>query len=547
MVSLSALLFLAVLAGQTVGFAQFPSKEEARSSRTIVCACGYPGDGECDDGGPGSLHSVCGLGTDGGDCDHRGTKECGVAQCHLGEYHDTNGNCVAPCPEGEYKTADGYCVPPAPSTSAVMAACSCPEVQCPEVMSDGGCDGAQPAVTCRDAASLIPYFEANPDAPKCTAFVGDFKLIMLPSDRHEEMASSVYERLETISGDPNGAPGSCMNSGAGCPSGNVRVHRFDATQFSLDQLTSIAGSLDVTSNPQMKELSMKRLVDVGGDVVVKQNRILNTVSMDELTNVGGDLIVESPTGRGGSFLETFSMRKLASVTGKIDVKTTKGECGGTGKTATADDIACVKALFNGPVTCVAPGNAVTCRDAPTVSDNTDADPCTAFEGDFNLVMLGLADAERYSSSNFKSIKTISGDPNGTPDSCMNSGAGCPSGNVRLHRMDATQFSLDQLTCVEGSLDVTSNQFLQELSMKKLVDVGGDVVVKLNQYLNTVSMDELTNVRGDLIVQGVGRVKIETFSMKNLVSVTGTIDVKTTKGTCGGTGEAAIACVKALSD
>ena len=38
MVSLSALLVLAVLAGQTVGFAQFPSKEEARSSRTIVCA-----------------------------------------------------------------------------------------------------------------------------------------------------------------------------------------------------------------------------------------------------------------------------------------------------------------------------------------------------------------------------------------------------------------------------------------------------------------------------------------------------------------------------
>ena len=88
-------------------------------------------------------------------------------------------------------------------------------------------------------------------------------------------------------------------------------------------------------------------------------------------------------------------------------------------------------------------------------------------------------------------------------------------------------------------------------MKKLVNVGGDVVVKLNQYLNTVSMDELTNVRGDLIVQGVGRSPIATFSMPNLVSVTGTIDVKTTKGTCGGTGKAAtaaeIACVKALSD
>ena len=564
--SLSALLVLAVLAGQTVGFAQFPSKEEARSSRTIVCACGYPGDGECDDGGPGSQFSVCGLGTDGGDCDHRGTKECGVAQCHLGEYHDTNGNCVAPCPEGEYKTADGYCVAPAPSTSAVMAASSCPEVQCPEVMSDGGCDGAQPAVTCRDAANLIPYFEANPDAPKCTAFVGDFKLIMLPSDRHEEMASSVYERLETISGDPDGTPDSCMDSGAGCPSGNVRVHRMDATQFSLDQLTSIAGSLDVTNNPQMEELSMKRLVNVGGDVVVKQNGILNTVSMGELKNVRGDLIVESPNGRGGSFLATFSMQNLESVTGTIDVKTTKGTCGGSGGAATAAEIVCVKALFYGPVTCVAPGNAVTCRDAPTLSAKEDpcdsplsqslqhcagADPCTAFEGDFNLVMFGLADAERYSSSNFESIKTISGDPDGTPDSCMDSGAGCPSGNVRVHRMDATQFSLDQLTCVEGSLDVTSNQFLQELSMKRLVNVGGDVVVKLNQYLNTVSMDELTNVRGDLIVQGVGRSPIATFSMPNLVSVTGTIDVKTTKGTCGGTGKAAtaaeIACVKALSD
>ena len=77
-------------------------------------------------------------------------------------------------------------------------------------------------------------------------------------------------------------------------------------------------------------------------------------------------------------------------------------------------------------------------------------------------------------------------------------------------------------------------------MKKLVNVGGDVVVKLNQYLNTVSMDELTNVRGDLIVQGVGRSPIATFSMPNLVSVTGTIDVKTTKGTCGGSGGAATA-------
>ena len=222
-----------------------------------------------------------------------------------------------------------------------MAASSCPEVQCPEVMSDGGCDGVQPAVTCRDAANLIPYFEANPDAPKCTAFVGDFKLIMLPSDRHEEMASSVYERLETISGDPDGTPDSCMDSGAGCPSGNVRLHRMDATQFSLDQLTCVEGSLDVTSNQFLQELSMKKLVNVGGDVVVKLNQYLNTVSMDELTNVRGDLIVQ---GVGRSPIATFSMPNLVSVTGTIDVKTTKGTCGGTGKAATAAEIACVKAL-----------------------------------------------------------------------------------------------------------------------------------------------------------------------------------------------------------
>ncbi|XP_077984086.1 uncharacterized protein LOC144438789 [Glandiceps talaboti] len=40
---------------------------------TTVCSetCSYSGDGECDDGGAGSLYSLCGLGTDCKDCGSR--------------------------------------------------------------------------------------------------------------------------------------------------------------------------------------------------------------------------------------------------------------------------------------------------------------------------------------------------------------------------------------------------------------------------------------------------------------------------------------------
>ena len=46
------------------------------ASAQCMNTCGSSGDGECDDGGPGSLYNICPLGTDCTDCGPRGGGVC---------------------------------------------------------------------------------------------------------------------------------------------------------------------------------------------------------------------------------------------------------------------------------------------------------------------------------------------------------------------------------------------------------------------------------------------------------------------------------------
>ena len=114
----SSLLVLLALLGGAHAFASTPATEKGRLSRdsfvfdlddldaaaSSLCSCNYAGDGECDDGGEGSQHSVCELGSDGSDCADRGTKGCTVPQCAVGEYHQANAqggfDCVKPGLDG---------------------------------------------------------------------------------------------------------------------------------------------------------------------------------------------------------------------------------------------------------------------------------------------------------------------------------------------------------------------------------------------------------------------------------------------------------------
>jgi len=66
--------------------------------------CTYAADGECDDGGPGSLYSVCELGTDCTDCGPRGTSTVDAGSESTADWFTT------PCPEmGGTLTAAGAC------------------------------------------------------------------------------------------------------------------------------------------------------------------------------------------------------------------------------------------------------------------------------------------------------------------------------------------------------------------------------------------------------------------------------------------------------
>jgi hypothetical protein len=382
MVSLSALLVLAVLAGQTVGFAQLPKGEEgARSSRSgggtparmtystfqaprgagckasgkCVCSSNYDdkcekkvrqeygNNEECtitmsDPPANSMLSAMCtafdtedgydelyvnGVLFQGNDVVLEGkvditwksdwliTKSGWVvcmtaAPCPVGEYREeAGGACVAPCPQGKYKTADGKCVAPCPEGEYKTA--------------DGSC---APSTSCVFDASV--------------------------------------------------------------PSVRLAGVRFDGAELSLDEITNIEGSLNVDNNYALRKLSMKKLQKVGGDVIVKQatwspgdsydyyadsdevDEIPFYLSMDELTNVGsdgaGDLIVNI---RGK--LPEFFMPNLKTVAGTIDVKTTQGTCGGSGKTATAAEIACVKALSLDHDPCVVCGEACQFGDACSVA------------------------------------------------------------------------------------------------------------------------------------------------------------------------------------
>lgn len=72
----------------------------AQGAQTLCTnTCAYPNDGECDDGGAGSVTSLCTYGSDCGDCGSRtgssgggtGNKSCAW-----------NGNCSTTAPHGSY-------------------------------------------------------------------------------------------------------------------------------------------------------------------------------------------------------------------------------------------------------------------------------------------------------------------------------------------------------------------------------------------------------------------------------------------------------------
>lgn len=93
---------------------------------TDTCASAH--DGECDDGGPGSLYDVCAYGTDCADCGARAAGSCSCSGRECGD-DGCGGSCGA-CSAGESCNASGQCVGTAPTCACDGGALTC----------DIGCD-----------------------------------------------------------------------------------------------------------------------------------------------------------------------------------------------------------------------------------------------------------------------------------------------------------------------------------------------------------------------------------------------------------------------
>lgn len=102
-----------------------------------VCedTCRYANDGECDDGGPGAVYSVCGFGTDCGDCGIRGLR-MDLARDRRG----TSEDCPASCPAEELCVADYGCLPRCAEASECSSGC------CAAISSEAS--ACSPAVVC---------------------------------------------------------------------------------------------------------------------------------------------------------------------------------------------------------------------------------------------------------------------------------------------------------------------------------------------------------------------------------------------------------------
>ena len=61
----------------------------ATTSTTCTNTCSTSYDGECDDGGPGSLYSICGYGTDCSDCGVRGAAAAAPTPAPSGQCTNT--------------------------------------------------------------------------------------------------------------------------------------------------------------------------------------------------------------------------------------------------------------------------------------------------------------------------------------------------------------------------------------------------------------------------------------------------------------------------
>ncbi|MEM7136262.1 MAG: hypothetical protein AAF500_06785 [Myxococcota bacterium] len=73
------------------------SSGEGSGSALCSNTCDFPRDGECDDGGDGSVTTLCSFGTDCDDCGARQSQgSAGGASCQW------NGNCSTVAPPGSY-------------------------------------------------------------------------------------------------------------------------------------------------------------------------------------------------------------------------------------------------------------------------------------------------------------------------------------------------------------------------------------------------------------------------------------------------------------
>lgn len=152
-----------------------PGGADSGSPSTPLCAdtCPFAFDGECDDGGPASITSVCEYGTDCGDCGPRVggcvpscfDRECGPDGC---------GGTCGTCPSGECNDGvcttggGGSCDPSEPPRCEGNVAVSCELV--------GGV-GARVRETCRDGCEDGRCVTTRPTSVRITGQFGSVEPI----------------------------------------------------------------------------------------------------------------------------------------------------------------------------------------------------------------------------------------------------------------------------------------------------------------------------------------------------------------------------------
>ncbi|KAI8384879.1 uncharacterized protein BYT42DRAFT_563932 [Radiomyces spectabilis] len=252
--------------------------------------------------------------------------------------------------------------------------------------------------------------------------------------------------------------------------GTITVDQTDASSLKFNGVETLDGSVILTGNNALTQLSFPQLVSVSNQIKLENNRALVSVDFPMLQSVRSFEIIVHPALQALSFPAELSHIDTFTVT-----DTTITRVDGL-KAAQIRDFTVTNNIYLKSVTA---SNMTAINGMLMIADNSPG------------FSLDLSSVQSVRSIVFRTVGTL----NLSQLSKIN-------GDVALIANSFDEFALSKLQSIDGTLTISNNKRLSKLSFPELTRLGGTLSITDNPELNTIdAFAKLQEVIGTLDVTG----------------------------------------------